>query len=176
MRQFKPKQCPHCGTSFTPTGSNHKFCSKKCQYDSDILDGTRKEYRDRAYAKRGSVVGIGSGGLTGTGPKNHMFSHGRYAFRNYARKLKLLGVPCHHCGKDLRTATRGEWVGHHIDHNPQNNNLNNLMMLCKPCHHYHHETYRNLPQLKNVQRLERNLVENSVLEAQSPTNVGDDIV
>lgn len=176
MRKFKVKQCPHCSLEFTPTGSNHKFCSKDCQYQSDVLDGTRKEYRDRAYAKMGMVVGIGSGGLTGIGPKNHMYSHGRYAFRNYARKLKLLGVPCQHCGIDLKEASRGNWVGHHIDHNPNNNNLNNLMLLCKACHHYHHETYRNIPHLKNVQRLERKLVGNSIPEEQSIPNKDGDIV
>lgn len=167
MRTFKPKQCLYCGVTFTPTGSSHKFCTKEHQYLWQKQEGIQKEYRDRANAKMGRIVGIGSGGLTGVGPKNPMFKNGRWAFRNFARKLKLLGVPCNACGKDLRDSRRGDWCGHHKDHNPENNDLNNLVLLCKACHHYHHETYRNLPQLKNVQRLSREGVGVSDPEAQN---------
>jgi hypothetical protein len=166
MRTFKPKQCLLCGKTFIPTGSSHKFCCKQHQYEWQKQEGIQKEYRDRANAKMGRVVGIGSGGLTGVGSKNPRYTNGRWSFRNFARKLKRLGVPCKECGRDLRDAKRGDWVGHHKDHNPENNDLNNLVLLCKACHHYHHEAYRNLPSLKNVQRLERKLVGNSVPEVQ----------
>jgi len=172
MRTFKPKQCLFCQQTFIPTGSSHKFCSKEHQYESMKQEGIHKHYRDTFNAKAGVLVGIGSGGTTGTGPKNHMYKHGRDAFRNFARKLKLLGVPCNHCGMDLREAPRGMWCGHHIDHDQTNNYLGNLMLLCKKCHIHHHETYRNLPNLKNVQRLERKLVGNSVPEA--PNILRDD--
>lgn len=164
MRTFKEKQCKFCGSMFVPTGSSHKFCTKEHQYLWMQQEGIHKHYRDTFNAKQGKLVGIGSGGTTGTGPRNVTYKHGRYAFRNFARKLKLLGVPCKDCGKDLRDAKRGDWCGHHKDHDPTNNDLNNLVLLCKPCHHMHHETYRNLPSLKNVQRLERKLVGNSVPE------------
>lgn len=143
MRQFKPKQCLFCGETFTPTGSSHKFCSKIHQYEWSKREGIQKEYRDTANAKMGRVVGIGSGGLTGIGPKNFYYSHGRYAFRNFARKLVRQGVPCNRCGMDLRDATRGKWCGHHIDHDPKNNSLHNLEILCKRCHQIHHDSVSN---------------------------------
>jgi hypothetical protein len=175
MRTFKPKQCLFCGVVFTPTGSSHKYCCKEHQYEHMKQEGIHKHYRDTFNAKSGVKVGIGSGGTTGTGPRNIMYKHGRYAFRNFARKLKLLGVPCNDCGKDLRDAPRGEWCGHHKDHDDTNNDLNNLVLLCKYCHHMHHETYRNIPSLKNVQRLSRKRVGDSVPEAPN-TPRGDDIV
>ena len=175
MRTFKPKQCKYCGETYTPTGSSSKFCTKEHQYQWMKENGVLKEYRDRFNQKQGTAVGIGSGGLTGVGPKNHMYTNGRWAFRNFARKLKELGVPCNSCGKDLRDAPRGDWCGHHKDHEDANNDLNNLVLLCKYCHHMHHETYRNLPVLKNVQRLSRKGVGSSALEAPN-THQGDDIV
>ena len=175
MRIFKDKSCRHCGEQYTPTGSSSFFCSIECRTEYYKSMGIYKEYRDRFAGKNGAAVGIGSGRHTRTGHQNHMFSHGRYAFRNFARKLKLLGVPCADCGKDLKEASRGEWCGHHKDHNPTNNHLNNLVLLCKYCHHMHHESYRNFPSLKNVQRLSRKGVGNSVPEAQSIL-MDDDIV
>lgn len=173
---MKEKDCLFCGTRFILTGRNQKYCCKEHQIQHADQLGIRKEYRDRANAKMGRVVGIGSGGLTGTGPRNSAYKNGRCAFRNFARELKALGVPCNKCGKDLRDASRGHWLGHHKDHNPENNDLNNLVLLCKKCHHYHHEVYRNLPSLKNVQRLSRKGVEDSVLEAQNIQKLDDDIV
>lgn len=173
---MKEKNCLFCGTPFVPSGRNQKYCCKEHQYKHSDSLGIRKEYRDRAYAKMGKCVGVGSGGLTQRGSKNPNFTTGRWAFRNFARNLKLLGVPCQDCGVDLKQAKRGDWVGHHKDHNPNNNDLNNLVLLCKKCHHYHHEAYRNLPSLKKVQRLSRKGVESSALEAQSPSLEGDDIV
>ena len=172
---MKEKRCLHCDCSFVPTGQNQKFCSKEHQHARSVFEGKWKHYRDTFNAKQGVVVGIGSGGLTGTGPKNPAYTNGRCAFRNFARRLKELGVPCNHCGIDLRTATCGNWLGHHKDHNPNNNDLNNLVLLCKKCHHYHHEVYRNLPSLKKVQRLSRKGVESSALEAQNILK-DDDIV
>lgn len=172
---MKQKICLYCNIPFLPTGNNQKYCTKEHQHQHGVELGLWKEYRDRFNAKHGRVVGVGSGGLTGTGPRNPAFKDGRHAFRNFARKLKELGVPCNHCGIDLRNAGRGDWLGHHKDHNPKNNDLNNLVLLCKKCHHYHHETYRNLPQLRKVQRLSRKGVEGSALEAQD-TLKGDDIV
>lgn len=167
------KTCPYCGTIFITTGRNHKFCTKICQYKWQVDNGIQKEYRDRANAKMGMVVGIGSGGLTGKGEKNQNYKHGRYTFRNYARELVRLGVPCNKCGKDLTGATRGYWCGHHKDHDPTNNNLNNLEILCKRCHQIHHESHHSFTK---VQRLSREGVELAQLEAQSFHTVEDDIV
>lgn len=170
MRTFKEKQCPFCQQMFVPTGSNHKFCVKDHQYEWMKQNGIHKEYRDNFNSKHGVAVGIGSGGTTGSGTRNPYYKHGRYAFRNFARKLKDMGVPCMDCGKDLRDSARGEWCGHHKDHDPTNNDLSNLVLLCKYCHQMHHESYRNLPSLKNVQRLERKLVGDSIPEAPNSQN------
>ena len=164
---MKEKNCLFCGTPFQPTGRNQKYCTKEHQHEHSLAQGVWKEYRDRFNAKNGVLVGVGSGGTTGTGPRNPAYTNGRSAFRNFARQLKELGVPCNYCGISLVEATRGHWLGHHKDHNPENNDLNNLVLLCKKCHHYHHETYRNLPTLKKVQRLSREGVGNSVPEAQN---------
>lgn len=175
--KYKPKTCPFCGTEFLPTGQNQKFCTKQHQYEWQKLMGLQKEYRDRANAKLGRVVGIGSGGLMKAGPSHRDYTHGRDSFRNFARKLVKQGVPCSECGKDLTGARRGEWCGHHKDHDQTNNDIRNLAILCKRCHQIHHESWRNLPQYKNVQRLDREIVGNSVPEAQSTQpNGGDDIV
>lgn len=168
MKKFKPKICKHCGIEYMPTGSSSKFCSKQHQYQYQVDNGIQKEYRDRANAKLGRKVGIGSGGLTGKGPKNHMYKSGLWAFKNYARELKNLGVPCNRCGVDLRTTGKAGYVGHHVDHDQTNNSLTNLELLCRTCHALHHDHPKNLREYQeNVQRLERNLVGDSVSEVQS---------
>jgi len=67
MRTFKEKQCKFCGSMFVPTGSSHKFCTKEHQYQWMQQEGIHKHYRDTFNAKQGKLVGIGSGGTTGTG-------------------------------------------------------------------------------------------------------------
>lgn len=157
------KTC-RCGTVFAPTGQNHKYCTKACNYNFSVLDGKQKEYRDRANVKMGIRVGIGSGGTTEKGKLNPNYTNGLHAFRNYARELIRLGVPCNKCNVDLRNATRWQWCGHHKDHNRNNNDLNNLEILCKKCHQVHHESHLNF---SKVQRLSRKGVEVTHLEAQS---------
>lgn len=171
------KICPRCECEFDTTGPNHKYCSHHCKISTYKDNGKSKEWRDRFNEKAGTLVGIGSGGTTGVGKKNHMFSHGRYAFRNYARKLKNLGVPCAVCGRDLRDCSRGMWVGHHIDHDQTNNDLTNLQMMCKPCHLKHHEIVKtNFAPFWKVQRLSREGVGDTNPEAPDTCFTGDDIV
>lgn len=173
MRKFKPKNCKYCGVLYEPTGSSSKFCTKEHQYKWSDENGIRKEYRDRAYAKMGKLVGIGSGGTTGKGNKNHMYKNGFWSFKNYARELRNLGVPCNRCGLDLRTTGKAGYVGHHIDHNQQNNNLLNLEMLCRRCHALHHDHPKSLREyLEKVQRLGCKPVGNSVPEEQRDQEIG----
>jgi len=41
------KQCPQCGTEFTVTGQNHKFCSSECQieYNKDQTKAWTNTYK-----------------------------------------------------------------------------------------------------------------------------------
>lgn len=177
MRKFKPKNCKYCGVEYQPTGSCSKFCCKEHQYKWQDENGIRKEYRDRAHAKMGMCVGIGSGGLTGKGSKNQNYKHGYWAFKNYAKELRNLGVPCNRCAIDLRTTGKAGYVGHHIDHDPTNNNLNNMELLCRKCHAMHHDHPRNLREYQaKVQRLGREAVGNSVPEVQSVPKGDGEIV
>ena len=171
MKKFKPKNCKYCGIEYMPTGNSSKFCCKEHQYLWSKENGIQKHYRDTANAKLGKLVGIGSGGTTGKGNKNHMYKHGYWAFKNYARELKNLGVPCNRCGVDLRTTGKAGYVGHHVDHNTKNNSLNNLEMLCRRCHALHHDHPKSLRDyLEKVQRSSREGVGNSVSEAQNTQN------
>lgn len=174
MRIFKPKDCKYCGVEYIPTGSSSKFCCHEHLYLWQKENGVQKQYRDTANAKIGRKVGIGSGGTTGKGSNNHMYKNGYWSFKNYAKELKNLGVPCNRCGIDLRTTGKRGYVGHHIDHDQTNNNLNNLELLCRKCHALHHDHPKNLREyLEKVQRPSRKGVENSVLEAQNIQLDGD---
>ena len=69
------------------------------------------------------------------------------------------------CEKDGEVALPHGWVVHHKDHNKLNNSPDNLEMMTRAEHmRYHAKEYW------KVQRLERKLVGNSVLEAQDTQN------
>lgn len=140
MRTFKQKHCAICNTVYQPVGSNSKYCSKECS--KVYVKSKSKEYTQRYNKKKGVQVGIGSGGHTGKGPLNFMYSHGRCTFRRWAKEKKQEIGLCEHCGKDIKYATHYEWVGHHKDHNPMNNTVENLVLLCKQCHQKEHECWK----------------------------------
>lgn len=141
MRKFKQKHCAICNTLYTPQGSSSKYCSDECS--KVYIKSKQKEYSDRYNLKQGNKVGIGSGGTTGKGSDNFMYSHGRCTFRRWAKERKNEVGICEHCGKDIKDAPSYEWVGHHIDHNPSNNVIENLAVLCKQCHQKEHECWKN---------------------------------
>jgi len=140
MRTFKQKHCEVCNKLYQPTGSSSKYCSEACS--KEYVKKMQPTYSATFNKKRGRNVGIGSGGLTGKGSDNFMYSHGRCTFRRWAKERKKSIGLCEHCGKNIKEATHYEWVGHHKDHNPMNNVIENLILLCKQCHQIEHECWK----------------------------------
>lgn len=135
MREYKPKQCKLCNTTYTPTGNCSKYCSE-CR----IIAIKRAQVRGQEGWRRRQGMRIGRGALTGK--DNPQYSHGRCTFARWAReKRQLIGI-CEHCGKDIREAGHYEWVGHHKDHNRMNNTIDNLIILCKRCHQIEHKCWK----------------------------------
>lgn len=171
MRTFNNRNCLHCGTSYTPTGSSSKFCCVEHRHEFYTNTGRIKNWRDTFYKKKGHVVGVGSGGLTQTWEKNPAYRNGNGSYRYYGRKLKESGVPCNRCGKDLTLVNRGGWCTHHINEDRTDNRIENLELLCKRCHQLHHDAgYKSLPSLLKVQRLSRKGVATTSSEAPSIQN------
>lgn len=71
------------------------------------------------------------------------------------------------CEKEGETRLPEGWVVHHKDHNKLNNSPDNLEMMTRAQHMRLHANH-----YWKVQRLERKLVENSVLEAPETQEVG----
>lgn len=137
--EFKPKNCSECGAIYLPTGR----CSKYCPVCRPVVT---KRIKDAAINRwqyaNGILNGAGSGSATGIGKDNHMYKHGRDVFRRWAKARKETIGLCEECGKNIKDATHYEWVGHHIDHNPQNNVIENLKLLCKQCHQIEHQCWK----------------------------------
>jgi len=159
------KTCKHCGKSYQPVGSSSKFCSLDCRRIYYISTGKSKGWRDKFNAANGTVVGVGSGGLTKTWTENPSYKSGKHSFIAHGRRLKDSGVPCNRCGKDLINAGRGDWCSHHRDHNRSNNVPENLELLCKSCHQKHHDAGKFLRNFEKVQRLSRKGVDITSVEA-----------
>lgn len=170
MREFKQKHCELCNTLYQPKGSSSKYCSTSCA--KEIIRRKTYHYGQTFNAKRGRKVGVGSGGTTGLGKENFMYSHGRCTFRRWARERKESIGLCEHCGKDIKNSTQHQWVGHHIDHNPTNNVIENLKVLCKQCHQIEHECWKAFEGVTTISKESR--ADNS---SKRPTpEMGDDIV
>ena len=138
MRKCKIKNCVVCGLSYQPTGRCSKYCpdckpeaSKKVQHDALV----------RWSFANGIRTGKGSGS-TSKGTSNPMYKHGRSIFRRWAKERKETKGTCEFCGVNIKTATQHEWVGHHKDHNKQNNSIKNLILLCKRCHQIEHKCWK----------------------------------
>lgn len=127
--------CISCNKPFTKTGKNHKRCTS-CNLE-------HKLNYSRIYYETHKTPGLGSGSTTGIAEQNHMFKHGRCVFRRWAKeRLKQLDYCCEKCGTTIDVSARGNWAGHHIDHNSHNNTIDNLVVLCKKCHQVEHECWR----------------------------------
>ena len=133
---FKDKECSICNVIYQPTGRSSKYCliCKSEQYKR-----IQKASADNYRARLGSVVGIGSGGLTKSGKDNFNYKNGLGIFAKIRFSIKERIRYCERCSKDLKDAGRYFWVIHHKDHNRQNNELSNFELLCKRCHQMEHE-------------------------------------
>lgn len=47
VTMFSPKNCRHCGRTFTPTGSRSRYCSADCRYRVKLAALTAKRHRER---------------------------------------------------------------------------------------------------------------------------------
>ncbi len=161
MRKFENKKCLMCNSEFEVTGSNTKYCK-------DCRKIRAKEAVKAAMFKSGVLNGKGSGSTTGRGKDNHMFKHGKLTFKRWARERKALIGLCEHCGKDIKNATWHEWVGHHKDHNKENNVIDNLVLLCKRCHQIEHECWKAFEGVET--KVTRDLVTGRYKRIEAPTN------
>lgn len=109
----------------------------------------KQEYNKQYYQKNKhrwkGYTGLGSGSKVGFGKDNPNYKNGIILFKRLAKERKESLGHCETCGKNLKDATRYEWVGHHIDHDRTNNVEDNLQILCKRCHQIHHECWKALP-------------------------------
>lgn len=134
---FKPKKCTECSTIYTPTGRCSKYCisCKEIKY-KEIQKRSETKYR----IKKGVKVGVGSGGLTGSGKDNFYYKNGiACVFAKMRRSIKEERRYCERCNKDLIEASKYHWCVHHKDHDRTNNVPENFELLCKRCHQIEHE-------------------------------------
>ena len=148
MRKLKDRHCNVCNQLYKPKGSCSKYCDS-CREES--TKKVAKEAVRRWHLANGILNGKGSGSNTGKGEENHMYKHGRLTFQRWARERKEEVGLCEHCGKDIKHAAHYEWVGHHKDHNRENNVIENLVLLCKRCHQIEHECWKAFESVETIQ-------------------------
>jgi hypothetical protein len=141
---YRSKICPQCLLEFLPTGRNHKYCTPNCQTVANANNNKASVIRHQV--KIGVQVGVGSGGLTGSGKSNPAYKNGRGTCNNRRAETKKIQRYCNHCGKDLIDATHYQWAIHHKDHNKYNNpeDGSNWVLLCRRCHQIEHKCWRAL--------------------------------
>ena len=106
------KYCKYCGKRL-----ERRFYPK-CNKFEDMGCFIRRKYCDRECMRKA---------FTHIGENNSNWSNTHYSARRI-NNLFLHKDKCELCGKT------GKLDIHHIDENPNNNNLNNLMCLCRSCH------------------------------------------
>lgn len=134
---FKQKSCTICNNLYQPTGRCSKYCTscREIQYKN-----IQKIAGDKYRLAKGCHVGVGSGGLTGSGKDNFYYKNGiACVFAKMRKTIKEERRYCERCNKDLLTATRHHWCLHHKDHDRTNNVIENFELLCKRCHQIEHE-------------------------------------
>ena len=138
--KFKDKQCTICNKTYTPTGRCSKYCTecREVEYKK-IQEVSQKKY----LIKKGVKVGVGSGGLTGSGKDNFYYKNGiGCVFHKLRKQIKDERRYCERCSKDLKDATRHHWCMHHKDHDRTNNVIENFELLCKRCHQIEHDCHK----------------------------------
>lgn len=161
------KNCIDCNLTFEITGKNHKRC-KSCAHK-------RQKEHIRLWVNKNIIQrpGSGKGGNPQIEKNNPMFRHGICVFRRWAKeRLVQLSYCCERCGNKIDASVRGNWAGHHKDHNRQNNVRDNLEVLCKRCHQIEHECWRAFQSVTTISK-ESTL---ETVEAPGPEKSGDNIV
>lgn len=170
MKKLKLKSCSVCGNEYQPTGSCSKYCST-CR--PVITKQISIAAINRWHYKKGILNGKGSGSSTGNGKANHMYKHGLAIFQKYAKEMKETVGLCEECGKDIKNSSRYGWVGHHKDHNRQNNDISNLKLMCKSCHQIEHECWKAFEGVTTISKESR---DDNIPKRLAPQQVDDDIV
>lgn len=129
----KPKDCLACKVTFTPSGNAAKFC-KDCGDFRATYNNRLDNARQRA--KRGIVVGVGSGGQNVKTSINATESTYRKVFLTKLY-IKQNGL-CNDCKESFPESIL---LVHHEDHNRKNNVESNLHLVCKRCHQIEHECW-----------------------------------
>lgn len=134
-----------------------KYCSKKCQYqsqytginikcetcDKDIYrtKGELKKSKSKKYFCSKSCFCIWKNKTIFYGKNHANWKTGENAYRSVIIRAKIKPI-CKICGhKDKRVIEV-----HHIDKNRKNNSINNLVWLCRNCHflvHNHKQEINN---------------------------------
>jgi len=140
MKTYRPKVCPDCGCTFTPTGPAHKRCNV-CGAKQAKIVRDRATYRSQV--KKGVRVGIGSGNGQPRGKDHPTYKNGIKRFIDFSATARRTIQYCERCGKDLLNAGQGNWATHHKDHNRNNNpeDGSNFELLCKRCHQIEHRCW-----------------------------------
>lgn len=128
--------CKVCGTMFTSTAPNHKYCGNKCYSEASLVMKKKSttqcklckseikykkiNNKETQYCSKQCAGLVKTLNSTGT---------------NYFYKaLFYYGTICDICGdKNYK-----HLVVHHKDKNRKNNTLENLQVLCANCHHCLH--------------------------------------
>ena len=136
---FKEKVCKTCGNSFIPKAPAALYCCGQPSLSKD----RQLKYRQDYCRRMGREVGVGKGNSSKHKGVNHpAYKNGWTSYKLVGRALKNELGECQRCGKDLRDATRWEWVCHHKDHDRTNSTRDNLEILCKRCHQLEHECWK----------------------------------
>lgn len=138
--KFKDKECIICTKTYTPTGRCSKYCPS-CRIEQ--YDKIQRESQKKYLIKKGVKVGVGSGGLTGSGKDNPYYRNGiACVFGKMRKRIKDERRYCERCNKDLKDVTKYHWCIHHKDHDRTNNVPDNFELLCKRCHQIEHECHK----------------------------------
>jgi hypothetical protein len=126
-----------------------KFCSQKCQFQSqrngtnvkraacgELVYRTPKHFKhskSKLFFCNKSCLAAWKNKNLIIGEKHASWKSGEYAYRNIIKRSKVPQF-CKNCGeKDFRVL-----LVHHIDGDRKNNDLKDLMWLCHNCHFLKH--------------------------------------